>query len=173
MAAVLFLGGAAACSVETQHAPVRGQLEVRLKDHREAITDFRRLDLDISKIGIQSGLRPQASAWLLFALPRRKIDLAQLIGGNYAVLLTKGVPAAQYRWIRIDVDRAEGVLKDGRSSPIAVFDDPVAFPFRIVSGKTTLLTVDLIVTDVSDHPGKGYELHIRNVTAEIVERPRS
>lgn len=172
-AAVLLLGGTVACSAETKHTSDHGQLEVRVKDHREAIGDFRRLHLDISKIGIQSGLRPQASAWLLFTPARRRVDLTQLLEERYAVLLTEDVPAAQYRWIMLDIDIAEGDLKDGRRSSIEAFDDPVAFPFRIASEKKTLLTVDLIVVDVSDHPGKEYELHIRNVSTEIVEPPGS
>lgn len=167
--AVLLLGGAAACSTETQHASDRGQLEVRVKDHREAIADFRRLEFDISEIAIQGGLRPQPSAWLLFAPARRNIDLTQLVGGKYAVLLTEDVPAARYRWTRIDVERAEGVLKDEKRPSIKVFEDPVAFPFRIVSGKRTVLTIDFIVVNVTDHPGKGYELHIQDASAQIVE----
>ncbi len=54
-----------------------------------------------------------------------------------------------------------------------VFDDPVAFPFRIVSGKRTVLTIDFIVVDVSEHPGKDYELHIQDASAQIVEATRS
>jgi hypothetical protein len=171
--AVLLFGGASACSTETQHAPGRGQLEVRVKDHREAIADFRRLEFDISQIGIQGALRPQASAWLLFSPSRRNVDLTQLVGGKYAVLLTEDAPAARYRWIRFDLEGVQGVLKNGRRPHMKVFDDPVAYPFRIVSGKRTILTIDLIVVDVSEHPGKDYELHIRDASAQIVEAPRS
>lgn len=171
--AVLLLGGAAACSAETQHASDHGQLEVRVKDHREAIADFRRLELDISQIGIQGGLRPQASAWVLFAPSRRNVDLTQLVDGKYAILLTEDAPAARYRWIRFDLEQVEGVLKNGRRPHMKVFDDPVAYPFRIVSGKRTVLTIDLTVVDVTDHPGKGYELHIRDASAQIVEATRS
>ena len=173
LVAVLLFGGASACSTETQHAPGRGQLEVRVKDHREAIADFRRLEFDISQIGIQGALRPQASAWLLFSPSRRNVDLTQLVGGKYAVLLTEDAPAARYRWIRFDLEGVQGVLKNGRRPHMKVFDDPVAYPFRIVSGKRTVLTIDLIVVDVSEHPGKDYELHIRDASAQIVEATRS
>ena len=173
LVAVLLFGGAVACSAETQHASDRGQLEVRVKDHREAIADFRRLEFDISQIGIQGALRPQASAWLLFAPSRRNVDLTQLVGGKYAVLLTEDAPAARYRWIRFDLEGVQGVLKNGRRPHMKVFDDPVAYPFRIVSGKRTVLTIDLIVVDVSEHPGKDYELHIRDASAQIVEATRS
>lgn len=166
---VLLIGGAAACSPETQHASDHGQLEVRVKDHREAIADFRRLEFNISQIGIQGGMRPQESAWLLFAPTRRNFNLTQLVDGKYAVLLTEDVPAARYRWIRFDLEGVQGVLKNGRRPSIKVFDDPVAFPFRIVSGKRTVLTIDFIVVDVTDHPGKGYELHIQDASAQIVE----
>jgi hypothetical protein len=167
--AVLLFVGAAACSTETQHASDHGQLEVRVKDHREAIADFRRLEFNISQIGIQDGLRPQASAWLLFAPSKRNVDLTQLVGGKYAVLLMEDAPAARYRWIRFDLEGVQGVLKNGRRPHMKVFDDPVAYPFRIVSGKRTVLTIDLIVVDVSEHPGKGYELHIQDASAQIVE----
>jgi hypothetical protein len=169
LAAILLFVGAAACSTETQHASDHGQLEVRVKDHREAIADFRRLEFDISQIGIQGGLRPQASAWLLFAPSKRNIDLTQLVGGKYAVLLTEDAPAARYRWVRFDLEGVQGVLKNGRRPHMKVFDDPVAYPFRIVSGKRTILTIDFIVVNVTDHPGKGYELHIQDASAQIVE----
>jgi hypothetical protein len=171
--AVLLFGGIAACSTETQHAPDRGQLEVRVKDHREAIADFRRLEFNISQIGIQGGLRPQASAWMLFAPSKRNVDLTQLVGGKYAVLLMEDAPAARYRWISFDLEGVQGILKNGRRPHIKVFDDPVAYPFRIVSGKRTILTIDFIVVDVTDHPGKGYELHIQDASAQIVEATRS
>ena len=151
------------------HPPSYGQLEVRITDHREAIGDFQRLEIEIPKIGIQAGVRPRPDAWVLYAPPRRILDLTQLVEGKFAVLLTDNAPAGHYRWIRVDLERVEGILIDGRRPDITVFDDPVAYPFRIVSGKRTVVTVDLIVVDASDHPGRGYELHIRNVSAEIVE----
>lgn len=166
---VVLLGGTATGIAATSHPTVQGHLEVRITDHREAIGDFQRLEIEIPKIGIQSGLRPQPDAWVLYAAPRRTLDLTQLVEGKYAVLLTDDAPVDHYRWIRVDFERVEGILKDGRRPGMTVFDDPVAFSFRIVSRKRTIVTVDLIVVDASDHPGRGYELHIRNVSAETVE----
>ncbi|MFQ5898480.1 MAG: cytochrome c oxidase assembly protein [Candidatus Methylomirabilia bacterium] len=147
----------------------RGQIEVRLKDHREAIADFKRLELGIAQIGIQRGSRPQAGAWMVFAPSERQVDLTQLVKGRYAVILNEEAPIGEYRWIRINLENARGVLKDGRRPSVKVVDDPVAATFVITPEKTTVVTVDLVVLDVSEHPGRDHELHIREVSAQIVE----
>ncbi|MFQ5881749.1 MAG: cytochrome c oxidase assembly protein [Candidatus Methylomirabilales bacterium] len=147
----------------------RGQLEVRLKDHREAITDFSRLELDIAQIGIQRGSRPQAGAWMVFAPSKRQVGLTRLVEGRYAIILKEEAPIGEYRWIRINLEKVEGVLRDGRRPSIKVLDDPVAITFLIAPGKRTVVTVDLVVLDVSEHPGQDHELHIRKVSAQIIE----
>ncbi|MFQ5839365.1 MAG: cytochrome c oxidase assembly protein [Candidatus Methylomirabilales bacterium] len=150
----------------------RGQLEIRLKDHREAIFDFSRLELGISQIGIQRGSRPQAGAWMVFALSKRRVDLTRLVEGRYAVIFKEQAPAGEYRWIRINLEKVQGVLKDGRRPRIKVQDDPVAITFLITPGKTTVVTVDLVVLDVSEHRGEDHELHIRKVWAQVAEDSR-
>lgn len=147
----------------------RGNLEVRLKDHREAIADFDRLELGISRVGIQRGPRPQAAAWIFVPPSNGRVDLTRLVEGRYAVILNEEVPAGEYRWVRIDLERAEGLLKDGTRPRIEVFDDPVAFNFAVAAGETTAVTIDMIVLDLREHPGKGYALHIQSVSAQIVE----
>jgi len=37
---------------------------------------------------------------------------------------------------------------------------PIQLSFAVEPGKVTLLVVDLKVLDLSDHTGRGYELHI-------------
>ena len=146
-----------------------GRLEVRLKDHREAIADFSRLDLRVSQINIKHERRPTAGMWVGFVPSLQQVDLTQLVEGRHAVIHGEKAPAGEYKWIKLNLEVVQGVLKDGRQTTVEVRDDPLAFSFRITSGQTTVVKVDLVVLDMSDHPKQEsrYELHIREVSEQV------
>ena len=54
------------------------------------------------------------------------------------------------------------MLKES-SEVAAVADEagPVRLPFDIRAGETSRIVVDLVVLDMSDHPNRGYEVHVR------------
>ncbi|RMF91075.1 MAG: DUF4382 domain-containing protein [Nitrospinota bacterium] len=147
-----------------------GWLEVRVQDHREAITDFRRLVLSISQINIQRGTRPKAGAWLGLAPTVQDVDLTRLVDGRYAVILHQQVPVGTYRWLKLHLESVHGVLNSGKPVRITVQDAPVARTFQITPGETTVLTVDFVLLDVREHGGQyPYALHIRNVSVQRIE----
>src|SRR2546430_17430416 len=51
--------------------------------------------------------------------------------------------------------------KTRRSTPVKNTIGPVKLSFQVPAKGETVLVLDLVVTDFSDHPPRGYELSIR------------
>jgi hypothetical protein len=55
-----------------------------------------------------------------------------------------------------------GTLKNSsRDAKIKNSTTAVKLPFEIAAGKETLIVLDFVVLDMSDHPPQGYDLGIR------------
>jgi len=90
-----------------------------------------------------------------------ELDLTRYIEGEQAVVLQTTVEAGLYNAVRLTVDRAAGPLKTGNQAEVEVKLDPVALDFWIRPNRPTVLGLDLVVLDLSDHPDQTYELQIR------------
>src|SRR5437764_12686111 len=64
----------------------QGILEVRIKDHREAIGDFAKLILNVDEVLIspKPGLMFWQSGWKRLAVSRQSIDLTKYVGKDSA-----------------------------------------------------------------------------------------
>ena len=142
-------------------SPNTGTLEVRLWDHREAIGDFSELWLTVSAVEIHPAGQPRTEGWITLKPAIPELDLTQYVVGSEAVMVTTAVPAGRYNAVHLTVEQAAGTLTDGQQVTVDLALEPVALDFRVISGRTTTLGLDLVVFDVSDHPGGGYQLHIR------------
>jgi hypothetical protein len=142
-----------------------GSLEVQVWDHREAIGDFDELWLTLSGVGIHPTGRPRTEGWLELKPSVQKLDLTRYVAGREMVIARAMVEAGSYNAIRLIVERATGTSTAGQPVDVKVSFETAALDFRVRSGQTTLLGLDLMVLDISDHPGRGYELHLREVTA--------
>lgn len=140
-----------------------GSLEVQVWDHREAIGDFNELRLTFSAIGIHPAGQPRAEGWLELEPSVQELDLTQYVEGPKAVIAQATVEAGVYDAVHLTVDQASGTLLDGQQIDVEVSFDPVALDFRVRGGQTTVLGLDLLVLDVTEHSGLSYELHIREV----------
>lgn len=141
--------------------PEKGSLEVRVYDHREAIGDFDELWLTISAVAIHPADQPRTAGWLELEPNLNELDLTGYIEGQQAVILQTTVETGLYNAVRLTVDRAAGPLKEGDQAEVDVKVDPVALDFWIRPNRPTILGLDLVVLDLSDHPDQGYELQIR------------
>lgn len=151
----LLLAGCAASDLES------GRLEVRVWDHREAIDDFDELRLTFSAVGIHPANQPRTAGWIELTPSIQELDLTQYVTGQQAAIGQATVQAGAYNAVRLSVDRVEGVLKGGQPVEVDVRFDAVALDFQIRSGQITVLGLDLMVLDLSDHPNQDYELHLR------------
>ncbi|HEY1232895.1 MAG TPA: DUF4382 domain-containing protein [Candidatus Binatia bacterium] len=142
----------------------RGVLEIQLKDHREAIGDFSQIKLLIDKILLspRSGLQFWRTGWQEISSSSDSLDLTQLTGKKAARVFRGEIDAGAFDAFNVEIKNITAVLKKtGRSASIKNTVGPVKLAFEVPAQGETLLIIDLVVTDFSDHPPRGYELAIK------------
>ncbi|MFQ5692337.1 MAG: DUF4382 domain-containing protein [Nitrospinota bacterium] len=151
----------------------RGLLEVRVTDHREAIGDFRLLVIRIPEIRLHPAGRPRREGWLSLRTTDPEVDLVQVAGGEAKTVYRGGVPAGRFNGLGLSVVVAKAELKAGGGAQIrARKNEAVAIRAAVRPGERTLITVDLVVVDFGDHPGRGYEVHVRKVETRAARERR-
>lgn len=147
-----------------------GALEVRLKDHREAIGDFSKLEIvvDALRISPKSGLKFWQLGWKELKPVMEKIDLTQYTGTRSATIFSGEVNDGSFEGIHLKLKKIEGILKkDKASASVKSLVGPIQLAFSVSPKGGTLITLDLTVLDVSDHPPAGYELHLKGYALYI------
>jgi hypothetical protein len=142
----------------------QGTLEVRIKDHREAIDDFSRLLITIDKIAIspRPGWKFWQITWQELNPSRTSIDLTKYVGKDSAVVLRAAVDAGGFDALHLKIKSIDGLLKkNGRHAPVKNTIGPIKLSFDVAYRKETVLVLDLTVIDLSDHPPHGYELNLK------------
>ena len=145
-------------------AAEQGILEIRIKDHREAIGDFSRLDLVIDKIAVspKAGLKFWQVAWKELTPSPATLDLTQYVGGNFLPVYRKAIDTGVYDAIHLKLKSVRGTLKkDQRKPTVKNLIGPVKLTFTIAAKSETIIVLDLVVLDMSDHPPAGYELNLK------------
>ncbi len=142
-----------------------GTLEVRVKDHRNAIDDFRSLDLSLGKLRLAPNPRLRSSdpGWLELALQIDRMDLTRYKDGTSAATVYRG-PLRPQRFAAVDlqVTGIHGILrKTGAPDQVENAVGPIRLDFEVKPAVTTVVVLDLDLLDLSDHPGRGYELLIK------------
>ena len=144
----------------------QGVLEVRIKDHRDAISDFARLNITIDKILVSPapGLRIWQSRWKELAPSPATIDLTRYVDNKTVTVFRGAIDAGAFDGFQLKLKSIDGTLKrNQRSVPIKDTVGPVKLSFEVANNGATLLIVDLTVTDLSDHPPRGYELSVKGL----------
>lgn len=144
----------------------QGILEVRIKDHRDAIADFARLDIIIDKILIspKAGLRFWQTGWRELAPSPATFDLTQYVDGKTVRVFRGFIDSGSFDAFHLKLKSVKGMLKKNqRAVPTKDTVGPVKLSFQVPSKGETLLVLDLVVTDLSDHPPRGYELSIKGL----------
>ena len=142
----------------------RGVLELQIKDHREAIGDFSQVKIVIDKIlfGPRAGLKFWQTGWQEIAASSDSVDLTQFTGKKAARIFRGEMAAGAFDAFNIKIKTITAVLKKtGRSTSIKNTVGPIKLAFEVPAQGETLLVIDLVVTDFSDHPPQGYELGIK------------
>ena len=158
-------GGTAARAQAQVQAQARGTLEVRVKDHRDAIDDFRGVDLLLGKLRLAPDARLRSSdpGWLELTPQLDRMDLTRYKDGKAAATVYRGA-LAPGRFAAVDLQVAEirGILaKSGAPGQVKNTVKPIRLAFEVKPGATTVVVLDLELLDLSDHPGRGYELFIK------------
>jgi hypothetical protein len=142
----------------------QGMLEIRLKDHREAIDDFAELHLTIDKILIspKPGLRFWQTGWKDLGASPETIDLTKFTGKKAARVFRSAIDAGLFDGFHLKIKNIDARLKKKqRGAIVKNAIGPLKLSFQVPAQGETLLVLDLVVTDFSDHPPRGYELGIK------------
>ncbi len=155
-------------------AQAEGTLELRVKDHRNAIDDFRRVDLRFGKLRLAPGarLRSNDPGWLELAPRVDRMDLTRYKDGVSAATVYRGaLPPGRFAAVDLQVTDIRGILrKTGAPDRIKNAVGPIRLAFEVKPAATTVVILDLELLDLSDHPGRGYELLIKGY--ELYENDR-
>ncbi len=162
--AFLLLLALTACVSSTDLAASPGTLEIQISDHREAIGDFERLDLTIKSVGLHPASASRTEGWLEFAPDTPVVNLTQVVGDPAVTILQRAVPPGMYDAVRLVVADGEGKLKAGDGVAVPGFEEAARLVFTLQEGQTITLVMDVTVESKADHPGGGYEMHLRSVT---------
>jgi hypothetical protein len=142
----------------------QGVLEVRVKDHREAIGDFSRLTLKLGKIAIspKPGLTFWKTDWRELTPSLQTIDLTKYTGKESAAIFTGMLNSGTFDALQLKVDGIEAFLKKNQSQvPVKNLLTPIKLSFAVEPKGKTVIILDLAVFDMSDHPPRAYELGIK------------
>lgn len=142
----------------------RGLIDVQIKDHRDAIDHFAKLTIVIDKILIspKPGLKFWAAGWKDLGAAAEAVDLTKYVGNKTARVFRGFFDAGAFDAFHLKLKSIDAVLKkDQRSGPVKNTIHPVKVSFDLPAKGEIILIVDLVVTDLSDHPPRGYELGIK------------
>ncbi len=140
----------------------QGMLEIRVKDHREAIGDFSKLivTLDAVLISPRPGLKFWQTQWTSLTPSVPTLDLTQYVEKSSASVLRRAVPSGSFDGIHLKIGTITATLKNRRSAIVQNKVGPIKLNFETRAHGDTVIVLDLAVLDMSDHPPRGYELNL-------------
>jgi len=142
----------------------QGILEIQIKDHRDAIDDFEKLTITIDKVAVspKPGLKFWQTGWKDFAVTTEPIDLTKYVGKKTAQVFRAPVDAGAFDAFRLRIKSIDALLKKTRrKTTVKNSIGPFKLAYEVRPNTDTLLILDLVVTDISDHPPGGYELALK------------
>ena len=151
-------------SSDSNDADATGTLEIHVTDHREAIGDFARLDVEIDTVRLHPKrlLSLRKSDWLDLQPSVASVDLTQVTEKRTIAVWRGELPTGRFEAVHLKLQGAGGELKaPAETVPVADEAGPIRLPFDIRENALTRIVVDLVVLDMSDHPNRGYEVHVR------------
>lgn len=149
---------------DSDDAGPSGTLEIHLTDHREAIGDFARLDVEIDTVRLHPKrlLSLRRSDWLDLSPAVARVDLTQVTDKRTIAIWRGELPSGRFEALHLKLKSAGGELQaSAETVPVADETRPIRLPFDVRPHDVTRIVVDLVVLDMSDHPNRGYEVHVR------------
>ena len=134
----------------------KGILEICVKDHRAAIDDFAKLETPVESIR----LKPWGG-WIDLKPDLASFDLTAYKNGNAATVFKGNIESGSFEGFHLQLGTITGTLKKGNAeAKVKNSVGPIQLSFSVEPNKPTLLIIDLEVLDLTDHSGRGYELHM-------------
>lgn len=155
----------------------QGILEVQIKDHRDAIGDFDKLIITIDEISIspKAGLKFWQTGWKDLTVTSEPIDLTKYVGKKTAQVFRASIEAGAFDAFHLKIKNTAGVLKKNqRKAPVKNTIGPFKLAYEVQPKTETVLILDVVVTDMSDHPPGGYELSLKGyelfINGKLIEK---
>ena len=114
----------------------QGVLEIQIKDHREAIDDFAKLNIAVDKILIspKAGIKFWQTGWKELTPAIVTVDLTQYAGKKTARLFRGELPAGSFDALHLKIRNITAVLKKThRTAPVKNTIGPVKLSFQLPS----------------------------------------
>jgi hypothetical protein len=90
------------------------------------------------------------------------LDLTNYTGKQSSAIFRGSIPAGSYDAIHLKIKNVAATLKkNSRSAAIKNKVGPIKLAFDITARGETVIVLDLVVLDMSDHPPAGYELNVQ------------
>jgi hypothetical protein len=140
-----------------------GILEVRIKDHEEAIGYFSKVNIVVETVRIspQVGFRFWRLGWLKLNPTLDQLDLTQFVNNSGVTIFKGEIDSGNFEAVDLKIRNVQGVLRQGsREFAIDNKVNPVALSFSVNPGELTTIVIDLSLMDMSDHPPATYELQL-------------
>ena len=154
-ALLLWCAAAAAASGDAESDAATGEVVVLITDHREAIDDFSSLVVTLDGARLHRRGRLPDEGWVVLEAARSEVDLTRYQDGATFELLRGEAPAARYDAAHLLLaGNARGVVLAGDTVEVPLEISPARIDVEIRSDRVTLVTFDLVVYDLRDHPGK-------------------
>lgn len=156
---------------------IAGTLEIRVKDHRNAIDDFKELVLTIGvlKLSPDARLKSTDPGWIEVVPRVDRFDLTQYKGDDSLLIYKGEPPPQQFEAIQLGIRTVNGILEK-TNAPVHVGNSvrPIRLKFATEPSRTVVIVMDLEVLDLRDHPGLGYDMLVRGyelfANGELLEK---
>jgi len=141
----------------------KGVLEIRIKDHEDAIGYFSKVDISIPNVRFSPtvGLRFWRLGWIEVSPSVAQLDLTKFVNNAGIAVFRGQIDASAFEAVDLRIREIRAILRQG-SREVAIDNKvrPVALAFSVNPGELTTVVLDLTVMDMSDHPPATYELQL-------------
>ena len=140
----------------------QGILEVQIKDHRDAIGDFDKLIITIDKISVspKPGMKFWQTSSKPFTVTSEPVDLTKYVGKKTAQVFRAPIEAGAFDAFHLKIRELHQCVKKRKTNAKRRSKTPSVgsnFDYEVRPNTETLLILDLVISDMSDHPPRGYE----------------
>ena len=143
-----------------------GQVVVLITDHRLAIDDFTELMVTVYGVRLHRRGARNDQGWLSITVEPQRIDLTRYKDGATVELTRQRVPAGRYDAAEVLALAADGAVRGGGRVQVPLELTPARTDVRVRADQVTLITFDLVVHDLRDHPGKTWAVMLEEVRVE-------
>lgn len=127
-----------------------GQVNFYVSDERNAISDFRHLNVTITKVGFQRG--GESGTWVEKSVDNVTVDLTELQGENATLVDSYDLPNGTYTKVFLYVGETSGTLATGEETNVKLPSEKLQLtkPFVVDNGSEVDFVFDVTVMEAGN-----------------------